>query len=110
MFGSFGKILHCMNAFRGFWLCKHACNDLSMLVYISASVELHSSLCKGKHGSTLQMVSTFEGMLTARPCIDPCLPLGSATIVMKGTRKQININSNVFRPESSGGTSHNCNH
>ena len=55
------------------------------------------------------MVSTFEGTLTAGPCTDRCLPLGSATIVMKGTRKQINLNSNAFRPERSGGSSHNYN-
>ena len=30
-------------------------------------------------------------------------------MVMLGTRRDMNLNSNAFRPESSGGTPHNCN-
>ena len=56
-----------------------------------------------------QIVSTFDGTFTAGPWIDLCLPDGRATIFMNGTRRVINLNSNGFRPDSSGGISDNCN-
>ena len=68
-----------------------------------------SSDCEGKRGNTSQMVSTFDGTFTAGPCIDRCLPEGNATIFIKGTRREINLSSNAFRSDSSGGTLHNCN-
>ena len=61
-----------------------------------------NSVCKGNLGRTLQMVSTFDGTLTAGPCIERCLLEGSATIFIKGRRRQINRNSSGFRPDSSG--------
>ena len=55
-------------------------------------------------GNTSQMVSTLEGIFTADPCIDLCLPDGKATIFIKGRLRQISLSSNAFRFESSGGT------
>ena len=51
------------------------------------------------------MLSSFDGTLTAGPCIHRCLPDGNATIFMNGTRRDI---SNTFRLESSGGIGCKC--
>ena len=75
-----------------------------MPIYASTLV----AVCEGKRGSTVQMVSTSNGTLTAGPCMDRCLPDGNATIFIKGTRKDINLNSSKFRLESSGGIGLNC--
>ena len=75
-----------------------------MLLYVSVSVVLAQTVKANVATHHKIMVSTFDGTFTAGPWINLCLPDGSATIFMKGTRREISLCSNVLRPQSSGGT------
>ena len=111
--------IHCsltaMSAYRGLLacrgvsevLCNHTCNGLDMLYTLRFSFSGTSSDWEGKRGNTSQM-ATFDGKFTAGPWIDHCLPDGHTTIFTNCTRREINIHSIAFRPESSGGISQNC--
>lgn len=54
------------------------------------------------------MLSRFESTFTAGPCMHRCLPEDNATIFINGTHKDINLNSRLFRHESSVGIESSC--
>ena len=70
--------------------------------------EDHVGHSEGNLGNIVHTQSILDGTLTAGPCIHLCLPLGSATIFMKGTRNDINLCSNAFKHASSAGSLSSC--
>ena len=89
-------------------ICSHTCK-CPLYANLHFSLSGTSSVSEGKRGSTVQIVSTFDGTFTAGPCMHLCLPEGKATIFMNGTCKDINRSSSKFKPESRLGIGHSCN-
>ena len=87
----------------------HTCNGLGMLPYVSVLVQLAQT---GK--ANVATHHKWYQLLMVHSLLDHGLTFVYQMAMlpfscMNGTRREINLNSSAFRPESSGGIlSHNC--